>query len=29
MLDRNPKQIRERYTNFLRPNLKNDDWSVE
>ena len=27
-LDREPKQIRERYMNFLRPNLSESRWSI-
>ena len=28
-LGRTPKQVRERYVNFLRPNLNNERWSIE
>lgn len=28
-LDRTAKQIREHYLNFLRPNIKRDEWTIE
>lgn len=28
-LDRTWKQLRDKYINYLRPDIKKDDWSVE
>jgi len=28
-VDRTWKQLRDKYTNYLRPDIKKDDWSVE
>jgi hypothetical protein len=28
-IGRTPKQIRERYINFIRPNISQDDWTIE
>lgn len=29
MLDRSSKQVRERYINFLRPNLSSKRWTID